>query len=80
MEMWNSEISRRAAASAEGDAFYQELLQECEEKEAVYKKITAILPEERRELIEGYIAICEDLEYRMTQLAYELGLGDGRKK
>ena len=51
------------------DVFYQQLLKECEELTPCYKRILHTLPEEDRQILEHYICLCEELEYRRTCLA-----------
>lgn len=54
------------------DADYQELLRRCREAEADYRRILATLPPEQQEQLESYISLCEELQYRMTQLAVQV--------
>lgn len=79
MDKWNTDIALRVVARAKIDEFYQELLHECEEKAEVYHRIMDLLSEEEREQVDDYIGLCEELEHRMTRLAYEVGLVDGAK-
>lgn len=79
MDKWSREIAFRIAARAENDEIYQELLRQCEKKETGYQKIMQIHPKNEQEEVDDYIAVCEELEHRMTQLAYALGLADGIK-
>lgn len=80
MEKWNTDIALRVAARAKTDVFYQELLRECEAKSEVYHSIMDVLSETEREQVDEYIGMCEELEHRMTQLAYEIGRVDGALK
>ena len=73
METWTNEILPKLLKIASADAFYQELCKYCAEKQTAYDQIVSKLPQQEAEQIEDYIASCEDLEYRMTQLAYDLG-------
>lgn len=55
--------------AARRDPEYQALLARCRELEAPYRELLESLPPDRRELLETYISLCEDLEHRMTILA-----------
>ena len=70
---WDIEVIYRLADMVKSDADYQELLEKCRSLETDYLRITDGLPEGDRELLDTYIAACEDMQYRMTQLAYLLG-------
>ena len=54
------------------DMLYQELLQACMEAERAYNEIAPTLPVEKREVVEKYLSVCEELEYRRTTLALSL--------
>ena len=54
------------------DLIYQELLKTCEDLDCEYLRIKASLSKEDQVLLERYIAVCEDLEYRRTCLAANL--------
>ena len=73
---WDSEVIYRLSDMVKSDADYQELLERCCSLETDYLRIMNGLSEEDRELMDRYIAACEDMQYRMTQLAYLLGQSD----
>ena len=77
MDKWSRNIVFRIAARAEKDEHYQELLHQCDKKEVAYHSIMQALSQTEQEKVDDYIALCEELEHRMSQLAYELGLEDG---
>jgi hypothetical protein len=58
--------------AARKDADYQTLLQRCREAEADYRRILDTLSPEQQEQLETYISLCEELQYRMTQLALQV--------
>ena len=73
MDIWNDDIMPRLLTLARADEDYQTLFRECEEKRMLYEQAVRELTLEEYDLIEDYIASCEELEYRMTQLAFFLG-------
>ncbi len=58
--------------AARKDGLYQATLSQCLEAEGPYQEILASLSPERQAQLERYIALCEELEHRKTQLALEL--------
>lgn len=56
-------------ALAQADAWYQQLLSQCQEAETAYLQLLDKLSDADRETPERYIALCEELEYRRTCLA-----------
>ncbi|MBE6975562.1 MAG: hypothetical protein E7436_08750 [Ruminococcaceae bacterium] len=51
------------------DEIYQSTLSECLALETEYLRIVEQLPPQDRALLEHYIALCEELEYRRTDIA-----------
>lgn len=51
------------------DEFYQQLLAECDARTPDYLRILRSLSEADQELLDTYISVCENLEYRRTCLA-----------
>lgn len=51
------------------DREYQTLLWQCRMLEPEYQRIMASLPEQDRALLDRYITLCEELEYRGAFLA-----------
>ena len=49
MDKWSREIAFRIAARAEDDELYQELLHQCEKKEAEYQKIMQVHSQNEQE-------------------------------
>lgn len=66
---WELEL----AALAKGDEWYQELLGKLTGLEPEYIRIRDALPREDRDRLEAYISLCEEMQYRMTVLAYKMG-------
>lgn len=54
------------------DTYYQSLLQECQELEVEYGRICDGLSQTDKELLDHYISVCENMEYRKLciSLAY----------
>lgn len=57
-------INERIAMLVGYDTEYQEVLSECKKLEPEYQRIMASLPEQDRVLLDRYITLCEELEYR----------------
>lgn len=55
--------------AARKDEDYQNLLTRCREAEKTYRNILDMLPAEQQVQLEAYISLCEELQYRLTQLA-----------
>lgn len=66
----NQEQQLRALTSC--DNIYQELLFACQKQEKEYLRIKNSLPNAEQESLERYIALCEELEYRRTCLAFHI--------
>lgn len=69
----HQEREQQLDAAAKLDMEYLRLLAACRELEAEYVAVTAALPEAHRDIIDRYISLCEELEYRRTYLALEMG-------
>ena len=54
------------------DPLYGDLLSECLKLESDYVRIKDSLSQEDGEILERYIALCEELEYRRTCIAMNL--------
>lgn len=75
MDIWNDYVLPELAKLAQQDENYQRMLMENQKLETSYCDVIDSLSDSDREMIDEYIASCENLEYRLTQLAYELGCG-----
>lgn len=64
------EQEQQLLALVRADSFYQQLLRECIALEPQYQTIKATLPENQQEILDQYISLCEELEYRRTTLAF----------
>ncbi len=53
------------------DGVYQTLLADCLALETEYRRILEQLSPEDRTLLERYITLCEELEYRRTEIALQ---------
>ena len=58
--------------AAQADSVYQDLLKNCLSAEADYLRIRSGLSREDQEILDRYISLCEELEYRRTCLALTL--------
>lgn len=65
----NEQQEKQLNSLAQADEWYQQLLAKCKNAEARYQQILKRLPSADRDIIETYIALCEELEYRRTCLA-----------
>ena len=73
MDLWNDLAAFQLAALSKQDECYQKLLNQCLAAEAAYLKLLPRLSEDDRRCIEHYLSLCEETQYRLTQLAYQLG-------
>ena len=73
MDTWNQYAYSQIAAMARQDNVYLELLEECKVFEAKYLVLMEKLDETEREIVDSYIASCENMEFRFAQLAYCYG-------
>lgn len=60
------------AALSAADTEYQRLLCECAALEADYARIMDSLPDCDREILERYIALCEEMDHRRICIALEI--------
>lgn len=65
---------RQLAELVRRDPFFQELLSECENRSQDFHRIKNLLSAEDQELLDLYIAVCEELEYRRGCLSARLPL------
>lgn len=70
MEEWTLYGIDRVFAAVGRDPFYQELLAKSAALEGDFLAVKDKLSAENVDLLDAYIANIEDLDYRMTQLAY----------
>ena len=66
---WKDILVLRAAA----DEWYQQCLQKVKDCETDYLELKAALSPAGQEALDRYIAVCEELEHALVQLAYRLG-------
>lgn len=72
-EMWNKEEIARIDSLAAKDKITQQYCLKLNELEEKYCEIINSLPENQRDIIERYIATCEEKDYRFAQLAFIVG-------
>lgn len=73
MEHWNEYAYPKITARARQDKIYLELLREYKILEQEYEKLMEKMSETEQEIVDSYIASCEELEFRLTQIAYQVG-------
>ena len=75
----NCDLEAKIARMAYADTFYQVMLKECEELGKEYERIREILSENDKEILDRYIALCEELEHQRGRMAYAVGTQDGMR-
>ena len=78
MEQWAEQAYFQVVELAKADGEYQKLLQQVKIAEEAYQQIAEQLPGAALEKVEAYLTLSEELSYRMTQLAYQLGRQQGK--
>ena len=73
MDDWNEYAYPKITARAKKDKIYLELLEENRILEQEYAKIMERMHEAEQEIVDAYIASCENLEFHLTQIAYQIG-------
>ena len=73
MEHWNEYAYPKITARARQDKIYLELLREYKILEQEYRKLMEKMSKTEQEIVDSYIASCEELEFRLTQIAYQVG-------
>ena len=73
MEHWNEYAYPKITAKARQDKIYLELLREYKILEQEFEKLIEKMSETEQEIVDSYIASCEELEFRLTQIAYQVG-------
>ena len=71
MERWLTEGFDRVNELIGQDPEFQQLLLQIQEAEKEYLEIVQILTASQREALENYIALCEELQYQKTIVAYQ---------
>ena len=73
MDYWNEHAYPKITARAKKDKIYLELQAENRILEQEYVKLMEKMGESEQEIVDAYIASCENLEFRLTQIAYQIG-------
>ena len=73
MDHWNELAYPKITARATKDRIYLELQSENRILEQKYVKLMENLSEREQEIVDAYVASCEELEFRLTQIAYQVG-------
>ena len=79
MDHWNEYAYPKITAKARQDNLYLELLTENRILEQEYRKLMEKLDEAEQVILDSYIASCEELEYRLTQIAYQTGRSENNR-
>ncbi len=58
---------------AKQDSIYQQYYDKIKEAESAFLSLFSTLSESQQEVIGCYLSDCEELDYRLMQLSYELG-------
>ena len=66
---WMDELTEQAKM----DMLYLQSLTRVKETEPAFLALRDSLPEEQRELLDQYIAACEELEHALAPIAYRMG-------
>ena len=73
MDHWNEFAYPKITARATEDQIYLELQSENRILEQKYVKLMENLSEREQKIVDAYVASCEELEFRLTQIAYQVG-------
>ena len=74
MKEWLETGTHQVNAFLQIDPDYKELLEQTEAAEAKYDKVMKKLSPADQEIVEEYIALCEDLEHQRTIAAWYCGI------
>ena len=66
---WTKELIERAKT----DILYQQMLAEVKTREIEFLNICQALSREQKQIIDDYIAACEELDHILAGIAYTLG-------
>lgn len=73
MDNWVDYAYPKVIDRARGDFIYQQLLIDNKVLEERYTKVLEKLAAQEQNAVEDYIASCENMEHRLSQLAYGVG-------
>ncbi len=74
MNSWADMVYPGLIEKAAKDEEYQKHLKTCESREKDYNRLCESFSDEQREIIEKYISACENMDYRLMQLAFWYGI------
>ena len=77
---WVNWAAEQVDLIANGDSFYQQSLSVQQALVDEFERIVMGLPEIEKDLILDYLNAVTEMEYRKSQLAYQLGKQVGQKK
>lgn len=73
MEQWLRIGRYQVQEILDHDPEFKVLLTQLEQAEEDYRKVRNKLSAEDQEIVENYIALCEEVEYQKTHTAYRCG-------
>ena len=73
MEQWLRIGRYQVQEILDHDSEFKLLLTQLEQAEEDYRKVRNKLSAEDQEIVENYIALCEEVEYQKTHTAYRCG-------
>ncbi|MBE6949518.1 MAG: hypothetical protein E7456_06700 [Ruminococcaceae bacterium] len=76
MDIWSDVIYPKLLELMAADEIYQNRLEQCRISEKSFLKVADSLSIAQRKIIEDYMVSCDNLEFRMTQLAAFLNYDD----
>ena len=76
--MNKDELWQILLANAEYNSEYQQAFQSLQRVEKEYMAFLETLPADQKELLERYIAACEEMDEALVLAAYQLGLQHAR--
>ena len=72
---WIEELHRLAKLDSNWLSWQAEL----QKRKHEYERILKMLPPEQQEFLRDYISVCQEAEYSLVSIAYELGSGKSEK-
>ena len=76
MDHWNDYAYPKITFRAKQDKIYLELWEENSILERKYMALMEKLSETEQEIVDSYIASCEEMDFRLTRIAYQVGCNE----
>jgi hypothetical protein len=74
MDSWADIIYPELVKKAAKDKEYQEYRKACDLSEREYTRLYKTFSNEQKSIVDKYISTCEDMDFRMMQLAFWYGV------